>query len=132
MTRLKLSLTVSLLLIALASLNAEPTVIRPRTDKTKKSIPIENQARLNPNDLTGVDSNVQCFYLEDRLYFSFRSSEGIVNVSVMSAQIGREYTMKTLSLYPFSLNVGDVPGYHLITLTTSTGNRYEGEYVIEY
>ncbi len=131
MARLKLSLTISFLLLALASLNAEPTVIRPRTDRTKKNITLENKARIKPHGDSLLESNVQCFYLEGRLYFGFRQSEGNAKVSVLNAQTGREYTMTALSICPFSISVGEHPGYYLITLTTAKGNHYTGEYIIE-
>ena len=131
MTKLKPLFIILMLLSSALCMDAEPTVVISKKDKQATPVPVKDSNKLKPNDGLGIDLDVECQYQDGVLHFSFRRSEGKVTTSVIHAESGREYTMTALSLCPFSISVGEHPGYYLITLTTAKGNHYTGEYIIE-
>ena len=131
MMKLKLPLAVTMILLSLLGLYAKPTVVRPRTDKSKKCIRMRNENHYKTEGDPEFDKNARCFYLNGRLYFSFVKSEGLTKVSVTCTDTFSEHSVFVNSRYPFSVKVEEKPGNYIISLTTDEGELYIGEYIME-
>ena len=130
MKQQKITLTITLLLIAIFGLNAEPIRIRSRVDK-KRDIKIENKRNMRPNSDLELTTDPECVFIDGTLHFTFPRSEGMAQVSVTETQTGKENRMSALTLYPFEMTVGSRPGYYVIMVNTAKGSCYVGEYIIE-
>ncbi len=126
----KITLTITLLLLAIFGLNATPTIIRPRTDKRKKIV-LQDQRKMTPNSNLELTTDPECVFIDGTLHFTFPRSEGMAKVTVTETQTGKENRMSALTLYPFEMTVGWRPGYYVIMVNTAKGNCYVGEYIIE-
>lgn len=126
----KITLTITLLLLAIFGLNAEPIIIRPRIDK-KKEIELEKQRKMTPNSDLELTTDPECVFIDGTLHFTFPRSEGMAKVIVTETQTGKENRMSALTLYPFEMTVGCRPGYYVIMVNTAKDNCYIGEYIIE-
>ncbi len=130
MKQQKITLTITLLLIAIFGLNAEPIRIRSRVDK-KRDIKIENKRNMRPNSDLELTTDPECVFIDGTLHFTFPRSEGMAKVIVTETQTGKENRMSALTLYPFDMTVGWRPGYYVIMINTAKDNCYIGEYIIE-
>ena len=130
MVKLKSTLTTAILLLTIFCLNAEPIIIRPRTDK-RKEIELENQRQLKPNGEFEMSDEPECVFIDGTLQFTFPRSEGMAKVTVTESQTGNVNRMSALTLYPFEMTVGSRPGYYVIMVNTAKGSCYVGEYIIE-
>ena len=130
MVKLKSTLTTAILLLTIFCLNAEPIIIRPRTDK-RKEIELENQRQLKPNGEFEMSDEPKCVFIDGTLHFTFPRSEGMAKVTVTETQTGKVNRMSALTLYPFEMTVGSRPGYYVIMVNTAKGSCYVGEYIIE-
>ena len=126
----KITLTITLLLIAIFGLNAEPIIIRPRTDH-RKCVGLKNSRAAKPNSNLELTTDPECVFIDGTLHFTFPRSEGMAKVTVTETQTGKENRMSALTLYPFDMTVGSRPGYYVIMVNTAKGNCYVGEYIIE-
>ena len=118
MEKLKSTLTTAIFLLTVFCLNAEPIIIRPRTDKRNRIV-LQDQRKVRPNGDLELTTDPECVFIDGTLHFTFPRSEGMAKVTVTEAQTGKENRMSALTLYPFEMTVGCRPGYYVIMVNTA-------------